>query len=269
MLLYTLAALEYNFARLENTWYTFTLVMYKDRQEFLKKRYDPVVNRTINYQGDPRLKVVLSFLAKRKSVFQGEAKNSVKLLDIGCYDGHIAFLLKNCLGNCEAYGIDIAKKTIALARQKGIHAKICDIEKGVNFESNLFDYVFAGEIIEHLYDTDFFIREVKRILKPGGIFIITTPNFVSLGRRLYYLFGKGIFMEQSFSLPEKAAGHIRYFTFETLRELLLLHKFEPIASFSDTITFPGFFLFDAPAKIFPTLGRSIISFSRNKKGKKG
>ncbi len=274
MLLYALVALVYIFARLENTWYTFTLflqtifsnlVMYKNRQEFLKKRYDPVANRTINYQGDPRLKVVLSFLAKHNSVFQKDAKNSVKLLDIGCYDGHLALLLKNCLGNCDTYGIDIAKKTIALARQKGIHAKVCDIEKGINFESNLFDYVFAGEIIEHLYDTDFFMREVKRILKPGGIFIITTPNFLSLGRRLHYLFGKGMFMEQSFSLPEKAAGHIRYFTFETLKELLLLHKFEPIAAFSDTITLPGFLLFDAPAKIFPTLGRSIISFSRSRK----
>ena len=244
--------------------------MYKDRQEFLKKRYDPVANRTVNYQGDPRLKVVLSFLAKHNSVFQKDAKNSVKLLDIGCYDGHVASLLKKSLGNnCEAYGIDIAKKTITLARQKGIHAKICDIEKGINYELNLFDYVFAGEIIEHLYDTDFFMREVKRILKPGGIFIITTPNFVSLGRRLYYLFGKGIFMEQSFSLPKNAAGHIRYFTFETLKELLQLHKFEPIASFSDTVTLPGFFLFDAPAKIFPTLGRYIISFSRNKKSKEG
>lgn len=243
--------------------------MYKNRQEFLEKRYDPVANRTINYQDDPRLKAVLSFLTKHNSVFQMDAKNSVKLLDIGCYDGHLALLLKNCLGNCNAYGVDIAKKTIALARQKGIHAKICDIEKGVNFESNLFDYVFAGEIIEHLYDTDFFMQEVKRILKPGGIFIITTPNFVSLGRRLHYLFGKGMFMEQSFSLPKNAAGHIRYFTFQTLKELLLLHGFESIAAFSDTITLPGFFLFDTPAKIFPTLGRSIISFSRNKKGKIG
>lgn len=239
--------------------------MYKNRQEFLKKRYDPVVNRTINYQGDPRLKVVLSFLTKHNSVFQKDAKKSAKLLDIGCYDGHLALLLKNCLGNCDAYGVDIAKKTIALARQKGIHAKICDIEKGINFESNLFDYVFAGEIIEHLYDTDFFLREIKRILKPDGILMITTPNFVSLGRRLYYLFGKGMFMEQSFTLPKNAAGHIRYFTFETLKELLLLHGFKPIAAFSDTVTLPGFFLFDAPAKIFPTLGRSIISFSRNRK----
>lgn len=242
--------------------------MYENRQEFLKKRYDPVDNRTINYQNDPRLKVVLSFLAKQNATSQIKTKTPVKLLDIGCYDGHLALLLKNCLRNCDAYGIDIAKKTITLARKKGIHAKICDIEKGINYESNLFDYVFAGEIIEHLYDTDFFLREVKRILKPEGIFIITTPNFVSLGRRLYYLFGKGMFMEQSFSLPKNAAGHIRYFTFETLKQLLLLHKFEEIAAFSDTVTLPGFFLFDAPAKIFPTLGRSIISFSRNKKGKK-
>lgn len=243
--------------------------MYENRQEFLKKRYDPVANRTINYQDDPRLKVVLSFLAKQNPTLRMEKKNSVKLLDIGCYDGHLALLLKDCLGNCDAYGIDIAKKTIALARQKGIQAKICDIEKGIDFESNFFDYVFAGEIIEHLYDTDFFLREIKRILKPDGILIITTPNFVSLGRRLHYLFGKGMFMEQSFSLPENAAGHIRYFTFESLKELLLLHKFKQIAAFSDTVTLPGFLLFDMPAKIFPTLGRSIISFSRNRKDQKG
>ena len=232
--------------------------MYYNLQEFLKKRYDPINNRTIfKQQEDSRIKPILSVLNKEK--------NPVKLLDIGCYDGRIGVILKEKLGKqCEAYGIDIAKNTVKLARQKGINAKVCNITEGINFEDNMFDYIFAGEIIEHVQDTDFFMREVKRILKPGGILIITTPNFLSLGRRIYYLFGKGIFMEASFTLPKNAAGHIRYFTFETLKELLLYHAFKPKISFSDVITFP---IHESPmlAKIFPTLGRSIIILSQNKK----
>lgn len=235
--------------------------MYKNRQEFLEKRYDPVHDRKINFnyheEAPSRLGVILSRIRK--------AEAPIKLLDIGCYDGHIGILLKKKFGKqCQIYGIDVASNSVKLALKKGIQAKLCDVTQGISFESNMFDYVFAGEIIEHLYDTDFFMEEIKRVLKPNGILILTTPNFLSFGRRIYYLFGKGIFMEASFSLPEKAAGHIRYFTFEILKELAKLHNFEPIVTFSDTVTFP-WFRSDLLAKIFPTMGQSIIVFLRNKK----
>lgn len=233
--------------------------MYKNQKSFLKNRYDPINNRTIYYQKDSRIKALVSVIKK--------TKEPIKLLDIGCYDGHIGLLLKKQFGkNCEIFGIDTATNSIMLARQKGIEAKVCNVADGISFEADMFDYVFAGEIIEHLYDTDFFMREVKRILKPDGILILTTPNFLSLGRRIFYLFGKGIYMEQSLSLPKNAAGHIRYFTFETLKEFVMLHSFEPIMSFSDVISFThSGFGNTMLAKIFPTLGRSIISFLRNKK----
>lgn len=233
--------------------------MYKNRQEFLKKRYDPVHNRTINYQEDApaRLEAVLSGIKKTDV--------PIKLLDIGCYDGHIGLLLKRKFGKqCKVYGVDVANNSIKLARQKGIQAKVCDVTQGISFESNMFDYVFAGEIIEHLYDTDFFMEEIKRVLKPNGILILTTPNFVSFGRRLYYLFGKGIFIEVSFGIPKGAAGHIRYFTFDTLKELARMHNFEPEMIFSDTVTFP-WGRSDLLARIFPRMGQSIIAFLRNKK----
>lgn len=233
--------------------------MYKNDQIFLKKRYDPVLNRTIHYNSDarPRLEAMLSFVKR--------IDGPIKLLDIGCYDGYIAMLLKEKIGNeCDVYGIDTANNSIKLSRKKGIHAKICDVTKGIKYASNLFDYVFAGEIIEHLVDTDYFMREIRRVLKPDGILILTTPNSLSLGRRIHYLFGKGTFLEISFSIPKNAAGHLRYFTFGTMREFIILHKFEEITMFSDTVNFPGFKI-DLLAKIFPTLGQSIIAFLRNKK----
>lgn len=232
--------------------------MYKGNQEFLKKRYDPVNNRTIlRRQENVRLKPILSLL--------NETKAPISLLDIGCYNGYISILLKKRLGKkCEVYGVDIAENTIALAKKRGVKANLCDITKGINFKDNMFDYVFAGEIIEHLQDTDFFLQEIKRVLKQNGTLILTTPNFLSFGRRIYYLFGIGIYMEASFNLPKNAAGHIRYYTFDTLKQLLAYHEFEEMKTLSDAVTFPGFES-SSLAKIFPTFGRSIIVFTRNKK----
>ena len=50
------------------------------------------------------------------------------------------------------------------------------------FEDGTFDAVFAGEIIEHLVDTGAFVAELRRVLAPGGIAVITTPNLASNNR---------------------------------------------------------------------------------------
>lgn len=233
--------------------------MYKDSNVFLKKRYDPVNNRTIDYYKDApsRVSGVLSQVHK--------VTVPTKVLDVGCYDGHIGMLLKEKMGaQCVVYGIDAADNCVAESRKKGIKAKKCDITKGINYPSNSFDIVFAGEIIEHVLDSDFFMRELKRVLKPNGTLIFTTPNSLSLGRRLNYLFGNGVFLEISYTIPKNAAGHIHYFTFSTMKEFASMHKFEILSLYSDTVNFPTF-RSDMLAKYFPTLGQSIIVFLRNKK----
>lgn len=231
--------------------------MYSNKKSFLRRRYDPINRRTINYKDDPRIDMILSHLK--------EAKGPVKLLDIGCYDGYIGMRLKQKIGSkCNVYGIDVASNSIKLAQKNGTKAKVNDVTKGIKYKTDTFDYVFAGEVIEHLYDTDFFMREIKRVLKPNGTLILTTPNTLSLGRRLNYLIGNGVFLEVSFSIPKNAAGHIRYFTFATLRTFVSMHNFEVIKIFSDTVTFPGF-RSNLLAKAFPTFGHHIIAFLRNKK----
>ena len=54
-----------------------------------------------------------------------------------------------------------------------------DILKGLNFENNSFDVVYTAQFIEHitLDQAAFVLREVNRILKPGGILGIVTPDF--------------------------------------------------------------------------------------------
>ena len=46
----------------------------------------------------------------------------------------------------------------------------------IDFESNSFDYVVSFQVIEHIKDDAQFVREVARVLRPGGKFIVSTPN---------------------------------------------------------------------------------------------
>lgn len=59
----------------------------------------------------------------------------------------------------------------------------------IPFKDNSVDVVFAGEIIEHLFNPLKFVLEARRVLKPQGVFIITTPNLASLFNRLLIVFG--------------------------------------------------------------------------------
>lgn len=54
----------------------------------------------------------------------------------------------------------------------------------------MFDLVHANQVIEHLYETDLFIKEIYRILKKGGYAIISTPNLAGLHNIVSLILGK-------------------------------------------------------------------------------
>jgi len=187
-----------------------------------------------------------------------------KVLDLGCYYGFLGQLfLKN--GN-EVWGVDIAKEALKKAAALGLKTKYADVEKEIPFDSESFDVVVAAEIIEHLKDTDRFLEEIHRVLRPNGFLVLTTSNFLSLGRRLFYLLGKNAYHEASYTFPPHPAGHLRYFSKDLLLSFLKYHQFEIVSFTSDVVNFTSdpnssrhsTFL----AKLFPTLGRSLIVKAR-------
>jgi ubiquinone/menaquinone biosynthesis C-methylase UbiE len=154
-----------------------------------------------------------------------ERERELLHLDIGSGAGDLVKLLKNHL-NTKASCCDYTDKLIQLPGQK-VDIVDLNIKKELPYQDSAFDIVTATEVIEHLEDFRAILREMYRVLKPGGICVLSTPNILSLNSRLRNLwFG---FAELMGPLPlqnrkiESCAGHINpisiFYIMHALHEL--------------------------------------------------
>lgn len=100
-----------------------------------------------------------------------------RLLDMGCLDSLVPSIAKQEYPMAEVWGIDTAEKAIEdmIDRFPDVLYEVGDVYK-TGFPNNYFDYIVAGELIEHLDRPDLFMKEVNRILKHGGVFALSTPE---------------------------------------------------------------------------------------------
>jgi 2-polyprenyl-3-methyl-5-hydroxy-6-metoxy-1,4-benzoquinol methylase len=100
------------------------------------------------------------------------------LLDVGCANG--AFLLRMRDLGWQVQGIEIDPDAAVKATQLGLDVKVGQLEEA-KFPDKSFDAITLSHVVEHLYDPVATLKECKRILKPGGILWIATPNLRSIG----------------------------------------------------------------------------------------
>ncbi|MBI3037328.1 methyltransferase domain-containing protein [Candidatus Woesearchaeota archaeon] len=226
------------------------------------------------YEGDyniePIHKPVYIYREKAYGIFRklNHDEKPLKLLDIGCEEGDFALRLKS-LGY-DVYGLEIRRSAVRRARERGVKAFAGSAEEEFPFGNGTFDAVYAGDVIEHLYDTDFFIGEVRRVLKPAGVFVLTTPNLASLSNRVRLLFGK-IPVGSEVRLGKDNAGHIRNYTFPALEQQLREHNFSIIKKLSSNVMFPVKYNIPLLRSLairlgdyFPNTGSHIIMACRNR-----
>ena len=98
------------------------------------------------------------------------------VLDIGCGRGVVLDLLKQ-LG-VEAEGIDIMPEAVAYCRAKGHRTQIAEANAFLDAKGAQYDGIFCSHVIEHLdiADAAKLVRRAFAALRPGGIFVIVTPN---------------------------------------------------------------------------------------------
>ena len=101
-------------------------------------------------------------------------------LDVGCFNGNL--LLTAQTEGWKPFGTEISAPAVEFARSQGI-----DVFEGslleANFPDNWFDVVTLSDVIEHLDIPKDYLCEIQRILRPGGLLYMDTPNFNSLVRR--------------------------------------------------------------------------------------
>ena len=202
-----------------------------------------------------------------------------RILDIGCGDGKYSALLGKVCNATEVYGIDISEKGVKLARNNGIKAFQLDIdEDDLPFKDNYFDAIFCGDLIEHLYDPDHLLDECYRVLKEGGLFVITTPNLASWINRIALLFGfqpyaTNVSLRYSIGhLYEPLKGsrigeadHKKVFTYRSIIRLLCIHKFNILNTIGERTNIPSNLKtsilvngLDRVFSLFPSLAHSMI-----------
>ena len=103
-----------------------------------------------------------------------------KVLDIGCGDG--AFLKRAAQIGWEAWGIEPDAK--AAARLRGFKVLQGSLPN-IPLPDASFDFITLSHVIEHLHDPVAALKEIHRLLKPGGKVWIATPNIESFGHRLF------------------------------------------------------------------------------------
>lgn len=184
-------------------------------------------------------RLIIYLISKDKTMIDKK-----RILDIGCGDGSF---IKKFKEECEVFGIDISLKALKKAEKAGIETFKLDVSsEKLPIEDQYFDIVYMGDIIEHLINPDFAIKEARRVLKSSGFLVLSTPNLACWSNRILLLFGiQPLFSEVStlkiFGRPGSyPIGHLRLFTLKALKEFLNYHGFKIVSiagtSFLDTIS---------------------------------
>jgi methionine biosynthesis protein MetW len=140
-----------------------------------------------------------------------------RFLDIGCGEGTLAARVRDRF--TEVHGIDISEEAVRLAIKNGVRALRANLNVDpIPFPENHFDVVTALDVIEHFIDPVRLIREIYRVLTPGGYTVISTPNIRKIQRILTLV--RGRFPRTSYDPVGYDGGHLHYFTSQDMRALL-------------------------------------------------
>ena len=150
-----------------------------------------------------------------------------KIIDVGC--GFGAFLIEAKKRGWDCYGTEFEPQSVDYCHSIGLEKVIVgDLENKI-FEDNEFDIITSFEVIEHLTDIKTYLSDIKKKLRVGGVFYLTTPNFNSLNR--YY--------ERTNWRVIEYPAHLSYFTKSSLNKILTSNGFSVYKLLTTGVSFSG------------------------------
>ena len=152
--------------------------------------------------------------------------------------GKLTRRLADKIGTSSISGVEVLPEAAQAARARNIQTVEADLNGPIPLPSGSFDVVHANQVIEHLYDTDVFASEIRRLLSPQGYAVISTNNLASAHNILSLIFGRqpppahvsgqaivgNAFNPLEGGMHENTAmAHLRIFSYVALRDFLRFH----------------------------------------------
>ena len=131
-----------------------------------------VTSRALKYRLQRRTDEVI------RSVKQYHVGPPKKLIDLGTADGRMLGLLQAEFTDCECMGIEYNQELVEVGKNlfPNIEIKQGDVQDLGQYSSGTFCVAVATAVIEHVEDPQKFMNEIQRILRPGGLVVVTAPD---------------------------------------------------------------------------------------------
>jgi 2-polyprenyl-3-methyl-5-hydroxy-6-metoxy-1,4-benzoquinol methylase len=146
---------------------------------------------------------------ERNETLEFIPKNSKKILEVGCAEGNFGLLLKKEF-NSEVWGIEPAEAPFLIAKEKIDKIFFGTVEENLeNLPELYFDVIVFNDVLEHLYDPYFVLKEIKNKISETGCIVASIPNVRFWGNL------KEIINKKDWHYKNKGIldfTHIRFFT---------------------------------------------------------
>jgi len=114
------------------------------------------------------------------------ARRPLRVLDVGCGPGNT---LRRLQPWGQTFGAEYSEVGLSVARRRGLTRLVAADSLRLPFSAETMDCVLALDVIEHVKDDIAALREAHRVLRPGGVLVLTVPAFMSLWRSHDELYG--------------------------------------------------------------------------------
>ena len=126
----------------------------------------------------------------------GPALTNARVLDVGCGTG---YTLSRLPVDVRATGLDLSPTSVALARERAPHAEIVQgSANALPFADGAFDACIALDVLEHIDDDLGAARELRRVVRPGGVVLLKVPALMVL----WHAHDEALHHRRRYTLPE-------------------------------------------------------------------